>query len=384
MHTVTLKPIHEVAKYKKAQIPANIPETYAIKPIYENIANAEEIRSGVVAFRDFLYTLFDRLATDGHDYAKPPKKPGGMSDYPFLHYLTNILVEIGYYGELAGSGTLAVARLPLATPSEDADGKKRSAKIPSTSLVECMKFLAICGFSFMLRAGSQDSTELSEDSFQDIKKPNIANILPLEVSYPDNPALLVGLKALAVADIERRSGPRVYWNDHNLLRCNYRPLMANEPSIYDELKDFLQPLPKDVQAVALKLHERYTGKGLTCTQSILDDTSYSYAHISKANMDLPARSKYQKRIWAFSYSMRHGYSLFVRAKKTDKYADVIKTFPQGLQEIISQGYGCYRKMGGSICQVDCQGIRIPLDESLLAIAGYIEMLLDNEMPSSLK
>jgi len=384
MHTVTLKPIHEVAKHKKALIPANIPEVYAIKPTYENIANADDIRSGVLAFRDFLYNLFDYLVTDGHEYAKPPKKPAGMGDYPFLHYLANILVEIGYYGEFAGGNTLVVVRMPLATPSEDADGKKRSAKIPSTSLVECLKFLTMCGFGFILRVGSSDSAELCEDSFIDVKKPNIANILPLEVSYPDNPALLVGLKALAVADIERRSGPRVYWNDHNILRCNYRPLMAQEPGIADELKDFLQPLPKKVQEVALRLHERYTGMGLTCTQSILDDTSYSYAHISKANKDLPPRSKYQKRIWAFSYSMRHGYSLFVRAKKTDKYADIIKTFPQSLQEKIAKGYGCYRKMDGDICQVDCAGVRIPLDESMLDIADYIEIWLDNEMPNSLK
>jgi len=193
----------------------------------------------------------------------------------------------------------------------------------------------------------------------------------------------VGLKALSIADIERRNG-RAYWNDHNLLRCNYRQLKAEESDIADELKDFIRPLPENVQTFALNLHQRYADMGLTCTLSILDDTSFSYAVLTERSKGLSARDKYQKRIWAFSNSMRNGYSLFVRSKKTDKYADVIKDFSQDLQVKIAEGYGCYRKFGRERCQMDCQGIRLPLDDSILAFADDIETWLDNEMPSSLK
>jgi len=369
-HPVTIKPIDEVAKYKRTLIPEHIPVVYGLKPMFASIANEEDIRNGVVAFRDFLYELFDRLTSEGHLYIKPPKKPASMADYPFLHYLTNILVEIGYHGEFTDNGgSLTVAKMPLATASVDGNGKKKSAKIPTSNLVECLKFLKLCGFDFF---GADLET----------KKPNIMEILPITVSFPDNSILLTGLKALAVADIERRNG-RAFWNDHNLLRCNYRLLKAEESDIVDELKDFLSPLPKQVQAFALKLHQRYTDMGLTCTLSVLDDTSFSYAHITERNKNLSPRNKYQKRVWALSNSMRNGYSLFVRAKKTDKYVGAIAKFPHTLQQKIAEGYGCYRKFGRERCQMDCQGIRLSLDDSILEIAKDIEIWLDNEMPSAL-
>jgi len=344
---------------------------YALKPVYENIASAESIRSGVVAFRDFLCLFFDRLIDNGHLYAKSPNKPTSVADYPFLNYITNILVEIGYYGILAeNESLLTVSKMPLCTPTIGENGKKKSAKIPASGALDSLRFLELCGFSI-------SGVDFKAKSF------NISETQPLEVSYPDNPILLVGLKALAVADIDRRNG-RAFWNDHNLLRCNYRLLKSEESNITDELKDFLRPLPEKVQAFALNLHQHYIDLGLTCTLSILDDTSFSYAYITERNSGLSARDKYQKRIWAFSNSMRNGYSLFVRSKKTDKYADVIEQFSKVLQEKIAEGYGCYRKFGRERCQMDCQGIGLPLDESILELSKDIETWLDNEMPNTLK
>ena len=69
-HEVILKPISEVAEYKKSLIPANIPKTYALKPIFEKVANEDDIRKGIIAFRDFLYIFFARLAADGHLQAR--------------------------------------------------------------------------------------------------------------------------------------------------------------------------------------------------------------------------------------------------------------------------------------------------------------------------
>jgi hypothetical protein len=71
--------------------------------------------------------------------------------------------------------------------------------------------------------------------------------------------------------------------------------------------------------------------------------------------------------------------LVIRPKKTDKYADVIKGFPLSLQKIIAKGYGCDRKLRNERCQHGCQGIRIPLDDSILAISGDIETWLDSEV-----
>ena len=98
---VIIKPISEVAKYQRNLIPVNIPETYALKPMFMSVGDESCIRNGIVAFKDFLYILCDTLLFDGHLYAKPPKKPAHMADYPFLFNLTNLLVDIGYHGKLA-------------------------------------------------------------------------------------------------------------------------------------------------------------------------------------------------------------------------------------------------------------------------------------------
>ena len=370
-HQVTLKPISDVAIYLKNLIPANIPVTYALKPMFESVASEENIRNGIIAFRDFLYLLCDRLISSGHLFAKPPKTPSNMTDYPFLHNMTNILVDTGYHSKLAeSSDSLLIAIIPSCNSYTDENGKKRSPKIPASGLIECLRFLTLCGFAF---AGID----------VEAKTITVSETHPLEVSYPGNPLLLTGLKALSIADMELRKGRR-YWNDNNLLRCDYRLLKAEDTDILDELKDFLHPLPEKIQEYALQLHQRYVEIGLTCTLSILDDTSFSYAYINESRKTLSSRDKYQQRIWAFSYSMRNGFCLFVRAKKTDKYADVIANFPLALQEKIAMGYGCYRKMGREYCQGDCQGIRIPLDDSVLTMSMDIETWLDHEMPSSLR
>ena len=88
----------------------------------------------------------------------------------------------------------------------------------------------------------------------------------------------------------------------------------------------------------------------------------------------------QQRIWEFALSMKYGYCLLVRAKRTEKYADVIAKYPPLLKEKIAQGYGCDRKLHGKRCQGGCQGIRVPLDEAALEIKQDIVIWLDNEMP----
>lgn len=74
-----------------------------LKPMFENVASEENIRNGVIAFRDFLYVFCDRLISDGHLYAKP-QKTKNPTDYPFLHNVNHLLIGIGYHGKLAENG----------------------------------------------------------------------------------------------------------------------------------------------------------------------------------------------------------------------------------------------------------------------------------------
>jgi len=150
----------------------------------------------------------------------------------------------------------------------------------------------------------------------------------------------------------------------------------------DVVNDFLHPLPEKVREFAIKLHQRYTEIGLNCINTRLALVSFAYSYIGKSRKVLSERDIYSKRVWEFSYSIKDGYCLFVRPKKTDKYADDIKTFHKSLQEKIAQGYGCDRKRNEP-CQHGCQGIKIPLDDSIITIGNDIETWLDNEIPELL-
>jgi len=340
--TITLKPISEMAIYIKNLIPLNIPETYVLKPMFANIASEEHIRDGVIAFRDFMYLFCDRLFSDGHSYAKPPKSPKSMDDYPFIRHITDMLVDIGYHGKLAESGDslLITELLSCAAPKP---------RITASSQKECLRFLALCGF---VLTGS-------------------------EVSYPNNLIMLTGLKALSTAYMELRE--RRWWGD--FLRCDYWSLKAEETDVFDVLKDFLHPLTEKVQEFAFHLHQRHISMGMTCIRYMQTGIGFVYSYMKNSRKAITPRDIYASRIWEFNYSMKYGYCLFVRAKRTDKYADIIKQFPLSLQETILKGYGCDRKRNER-CQGGCQGIRIPLDESILAISSEIETWLEHEVPGS--
>ena len=353
--TVMQKPINEYALYIKNMIPADIPETYALKPIFENIASEENIRNGIIAFRDYLHIFCDRLISDGHLYSKP-RKTKNLEDYPFLNNINQLLIEIGFYSKISENGnSLLITEMPLFTASKP--------KIPFSKQTECLKFLTLCGFVF-------SGIDL------DAKKIDFQEGQLFEVTYPDNPKMLTGLKILSVA--AKELWVRFHNNADNLLRCDYRTIKVGDSDVLDVLKDFLQPLPEKLQEFALELHQRYTDMEMTCVTLYDDANHFVYANTKKSKKTLSRRDIFQKRVWEFSLSVKYGYSLVVRAKKTDKYADVIKSFPLYLQEKISQGYGCDRKLRNEPCQGGCQGIRIPLDNSVLEMKKDIEIWLDNE------
>jgi len=354
------KPIGEYAKFLKSLLPANIPEDYALKPLFGKVAGQESIRKGVVAFRDFLYAFYDCLITDGDLYAKP-QKIKNLTDYPFLHFINHLLIDLGYHGKLAESGeSLLVTEIPsFAAPKP---------KIPVNKQMECLRLLAQCGFSFC-------GTKLEAKTFNMPEK-------FMEVSYPGNPTLLAGLKALTIADMELRA--RRYSNDDNLLRCDYRLLKAEDTDPLDILVDYLQPLPVELQNFAIELQRRYIGMGMTCVMIIDDQYHFAYAYVKNSKRALSPREVYQQRVWEFAISMKYGYCLAVRAKRTEKYADVIAKFPPYLREKIAQGYGCDRKLRNEPCKGGCQGIRVPIDDSILEIKQDIVTWLDNEMPGKKK
>ncbi len=366
---VIQKPINELAKQFRNLIPANIPEGYTVKSMFEDIASQENIRKGVIAYRDFLYLFCDRLISDGDLYFKLQKKPKNDTDYPFVYIITDLLSDIGYHSVLAEDGaSLLVTKIPSFTASIDENGNIKKAKNAASMLMECLRFLTICGFNF-------NGVDLEAKTF------SMSEVECITVSYPNNPIMLTGFKVLSIADIELRA--KRYSADYNhddLLRCDYRLIKVEDTDVLEHLKDFIYPLPKDVQKFVLELHQHYIDMGMTCVMYIsIFDVHFAYAYIKNSKKELNTREIYQKRIWEFALSTRFDYCIAARPKKTDKYMDVIEKFSLSLQKTIKRGYGCDRLTRGEPCQKGCGGIRIPLDESILEISSEIKTWFDKEV-----
>ncbi len=357
------KTLKDMAKHLKKVIAAEIPKTYAINPMFENISSEENIREGVLAFRNFLYHLCDVLIFEGDMYDNHKKNAHEFDDrvtisvyFPFLHNVKCLLLNVGFHGVLTES-----------TQSLTMGNNIFNTKVPVSKWIECLRFLNACG----ILIGGIDLND---------KKPDLSKAEEIIISYPDNPAMLTGLKVMAIAEIEfgtnanesevNKSNAINYCRFSDiLLRCDYRVLKNNRnDDVISIFKDTMKPLSDNVQDFILQLHQRYLDKGIKCSVEIKDlwiKIKYSYK---------------SKEIWGINISLNNGYQINIKAKNTHKYADTMEKFPSFIQEMIKKGYGCGIKRGISDhCNGGCQGFRFSLDESIIDISNTIETWLDTEL-----
>jgi len=90
------------------------------------------------------------------------------------------------------------------------EGMEAMTKLSVPKMMNCIRFLCDCGIYF-------------EGIDLDTSKPCTASERLIEVTYPDNPDVLVGLKIMAVAqrDLRWKTKEEVF------LRCDYRALSSD-------------------------------------------------------------------------------------------------------------------------------------------------------------
>lgn len=350
------KLIKDMAVYLKSILPSNIPETYSIKPIIKSISTEENIRKGVLGFRDFLYHLYDCIILSGSLYDKPYKDKHEFEDntslpiqFPFINHIESILVNIGFYGKLADDGdSLVVTDWQQLTFLLNANIKSNS-KMTESKFIEGLRFLLSCGINF-------DGIGL------DAKKPDMSKTESVKVSYLNNSIMLTGLKVMAIAQNELRTSG----HEDFFLRCDYRVLKEEKTDLTSIFRDIVNPLPEALQEFALKLHQRFIDDGLKPNvEARYFRTRFTYSFKSK-------------EICTISQSLK-GYSLMIKAKNILNFPDAFIKFPEHLQQKISKGFGCYRKRGGERCDGGCQGYRFSFNNSLLELSQDIEIWLGKEL-----
>ncbi len=341
------KTLQDVASYLKEIVVPETREAYAIKPAYTKVATEENLREGVLAFRAFLHRFYDVLIAGGNAYDNPSKVAHEYEHrttlsvyYPFLHNVGTMLMNMSYHGVLAENGQSLVCGNTVF-----------NEKLSVSKNLECMRFLMECGIC----AQGIDAND---------KKQNLSDIKIIEITYPDNPAMLTGLKVMAIAEKDHRA----LVNQDVFLRCDYRALKKDETAVVSIVRDTIKPLPADVQDFILRLHQRYLDKGLTCVVEIKGFHIYvKYCYK-------------RKEVWGLNASLNNGYHLNVKPVKTHEYADTVKTFSPFLQKLIAKGYGCGRKRGEiGHCDGGCRGLPVPLDDSVLDMRDDIVTWFDQEL-----
>lgn len=340
------KTLQDVASYLKETMVSEAQEAYAINSTYLNVSDERNIRDGILALRAFLTRLYDVLSANGNTYDNCKKVAHEYENrttlsvyYPFLHHVSTILMNIGYHGKLVEN------EQHISCSNAFFNGK-----LTVTKNLECLKFLSSCGLGIY-------GVDIND------KKQNLSDIKMIKIAYPDNPMMLIGLKVMAIAEIDYRT----LVNQDVFFRCDYRVLKKDESDIRSILLDTIKPLSMDVQKFILQLHQRNLDKGLTCAVEVKGFHIYmKYCYK-------------RKDVWGINASLNNGYHMNVKPTKTQEYADKIKTFDPSLQELIAKGYGCGRKREIGHCDGGCRGLPISLDDSVLAIRGDIETWFDEEI-----
>lgn len=347
--------LKDIAVYLKELIPVNIPDVYSINSVFKNITTDDKIRSSIIAYRDFMYLFCDRLISNSKLYDKNAKKTDGHLSlaiaFPFLNNVKNVLFNIGICGELTNNNnSLVLNDIKILTNTVSPEGKQRIEKLSAPKIIDALRFLTDCGFHF-------DGINLDEE------KPDIMKTKLLEITYPDNLAVLTGLKVMAVAQKEFGS----ISNEEILLRCDYKVLIVEDTDIIELLNDYIYSLPENVKDFVLMFHQHYIDLGLLCKPK-MSSLNVQFAYFRKS-----------KEIFSFYNSLISGSQIMIKAQNTALYTNIIKDFTPFLQEKIANGYGCQKKRFDEPCQKGCHGFSLSLNESILDIKDDLIIWIDEEL-----
>ncbi|MCL2286181.1 MAG: hypothetical protein FWC32_07420 [Firmicutes bacterium] len=322
------KPLKDFAQSLK-DVLQDIPANYPISPIFKSIADEETIRSGVLAFKDFLCQFFDYVIAVASLHDKPKLNAnrvwGGINftmDYPFLRDMAMTLMNIGLHGE----------------PNNNND----ALIINGSELLSVSKKTRVSKVTVYLRHLSECGIEIFGIDL-DTEKPNLTYTNILEITYPDNPVMLIGLKAMANAQLEankKRFKPGaaacITLMDTIFLRCDHKALCGEVAEHISLIKDISKPFPVGTRELVLSLHLRLIDAGFICdtftgrNSSIGTYFLYNYKRKPKS---------VSHASWIIGITP-NSCGIKIDAKNASEYPEVIEKFPQDLLKVIKIGSGC--------------------------------------------
>ncbi|MGX8850803.1 hypothetical protein [Amedibacillus sp. YH-ame10] len=340
------KTLSDVSNYLKETLVPVRQEKYAISSEYISDFEEDNIQEGILAFRSFLVRLYETLYKDGNQYDTCKKIAHEYENrttlsvyYPFLHNVSTLLMNFAYLGRFDNHAYCLICECNVF-----------QQKISPLKQMEVLQFLNACGLVF-------SGIDINQ------KKLNISEIESIRISYPDSPSMLLGMKAMSIAEIEHRT----LINQDVFLRCDYRVLKKDTTDVLSIVEDSIEPLSSEAKEFVLLLHHHFVDNGMSCIVEVKGFHIYVKYCFKR------------KDVWGINASLNNGYHINVKSTKTQEYEETIKTFSPVLQEQIERGYGCGRKRPIGHCDGGCRGITIPLDDSILEIKDEVKTWLDTEL-----
>ena len=261
----------DVCKYLKGFVIPNTPDNFTVAGPFRHGLTNDELIAGIDAFRNFVYSVFDKLAAEQDKYGKKKLKSGHyLRWFPFVHDILSLLFFIGLHGKLE---TEPKKELVVAGPDLLVVPKQRCSlhgtldalkleKMSATRITELFEFLSEMGFFF-------EELNLSE-------KVDLAKTGTFYVSNENDGDIIVGLKLIVEATENIDDSKYTCHNIANLMRCESYPLASAVPVQPRglELDDFTRAQPPEVKDWLARLDKFLLDN--SCKMEVKNETSYTY------------------------------------------------------------------------------------------------------------
>ena len=242
------KDLSYVCNYLKALVIPDMPDDFVVAEKFKHGLTEDEIRKGILAFRDFLYVLFDKLAADKD---KIDVKTGSKYDidgyigdngdgnifkcFPSICDLGIILFSLGFHGilETSHENKLTVNSEDLFTVISPKSERWYSlVKMSDDRKLEMFHLLSDFGLRF------DGADFLEEVDFSKVKQ--------FDIAYEKNNYFIVGLKMIAEAAANVKS-PYIGLSG-TFLRCDFYPLANEKPQKqFVDINEFANAQPPEVK-----------------------------------------------------------------------------------------------------------------------------------------
>ena len=238
----------DVCKYLQNVIIKHTPDDFVVVEQFRYGLTDAEIYAGIIAFRTFLYDLYDKIAATKSDI--------------IANEFAAILYFMGIHGELESKSKLAIRGSDLLIKNKkDSKPHQVMKKMKGKRVAEIFAFLADMGFCF-------EDIEYS-------KAVNLSEVGIFYVSNKNESNLIVGLKLLAKA--QEHTATDYDRLQNGFMRCNFYPL-ASETSIdyHSRMVDFADTQPPEIKDWLMDLDKLLMENGCHIDASIWEYASVSY------------------------------------------------------------------------------------------------------------